>query len=421
MEKNYNNMSHDEQVAVIGRLADYKENAIPKLKKAGRYFDTDMRELFFEGVRILDVFPQFHAFCVEALTIKSNFDQYANRLMYLMNIITDQLAGEMAVRTPSGEQVIVVSPAQILRRGRPTVAESERRRRDNQQSERANAISRLSGARVITQVPEPLDTARPTDTSRRKKKSQDPDIFSAVLDNIQSPVSSQPVLADHVSPSVSPDPIAIQKSLREWVWILPDTVAQQVKALRDTRAEIAASSEKAKTLFEQGAPAEEIAAAAHHAKELNRQVSDLYAEVDVNLAMSYLMLTKVNREYGRWAERYAKHGGYDVLVSDLQPYYDKVVKAQPVQAVHLLEKARRLEAERIARETRDPAKEKRIHAIKSYFTRKDGRPTPERLQGMVDRYNEAVKLGVDEDTLAGFKVYIANLEATLTNMASQPQ
>lgn len=424
MEKYYNNMSHDEQVAVIGRLADYRQKSVPKLQAAGRFFNPSMRNLFFEGVRLLDVFPQFHAFCTEALAIKSNFDQYANRMMYLMNIISDQLASSMSVRTPSGEQVIVMAQSQILRRGRPTAAESERRRREREQSERANVISRLSGARIITQAPAPLDTSRPTDTSRRKKKHQDPDLFSSVLaDTSPSPqasVSSRPSSSSRSVPSASfsPDPIDIQKSLREWVWILPDAVAQQVKALRDTRAEIAASSEKAKSLFEQGASTDEIAAAARHAKELNRQVSDLYAEVDVQLATAYLMLTKVNREYGRWAERYAKHGGYDVLVSDLRPYYDKVVNAQPVQAVHLLEKARSLEAERIARETRDPAKEKRIHAIKSYFTRKDGRPTPERLQGLLDRYKEAVELGVDADTLAGFKVYIDNLEAYLTELAS---
>lgn len=424
MEKYYNNMSHDEQVAVIGRLADYRQKSVPKLQAAGRFFNPSMRNLFFEGVRLLDVFPQFHAFCTEALAIKSNFDQYANRMMYLMNIISDQLASSMAVRTPSGEQVIVMAQSQILRRGRPTAAESERRRQERQQSERANVISRLSGARIITQAPAPLDTSRPTDTSRRKKKPQDPDLFSSVLAAdfyaTHPSVSSMPSSSYRSVPSasVSPDPIDIQKSLREWVWILPDAVAQQVKSLRDTRAEIAASSEKAKSLFEQGASTDEIAAAARHAKELNRQVSDLYAEVDVQLATAYLMLTKVNREYGRWAERYAKHGGYDVLVSDLRPYYDKVVNAQPVQAVHLLEKARSLEAERVARETRDPVKEKRIHAIKSYFTRKDGRPTPERLQGLLDRYKEAVELGVDADTLAGFKVYIDNLEAYLTELAS---
>ena len=427
MEKNYNNMSHDEQVAVIGRLADYRQNSVPKLQAAGRFFNPSMRNLFFEGVRLLDVFPQFHAFCTDALAIKSNFDQYANRMMYLMNIISDQLASSMAVRTPSGEQVIVMAQSQILRRGRPTAAESERRRYEREQSERANVISRLSGARIITQAPAPLDTSRPTDTSRRKKKPQDPDLFSSVLDNIPSvpsvAMSSQPSYPVSSSRAVfgsqsSPDPIDIQKSLREWAWIMPEPIAQQIKGLRDTRAEIAASSEKAKSLFEQGASTDEIAAAARHAKELNRQVSDLYAEVDVHLATAYLMLTKVNREYGRWAERYAKHGGYDVLVSDLRPYYDKVVNAQPVQAVHLLEKARSLEAERVARETRDPAKEKRIHAIKSYFTRKDGRPTPERLQGLLDRYKEAVELGVDADTLAGFKVYIDNLEAYLTELAS---
>ena len=162
MEKNYNNMSHDEQVVVIGRLADYRQNSVPKLQAAGRFFNPSMRNLFFEGVRLLDVFPQFHAFCTEALAIKSNFDQYANRMMYLMNIISDQLASSMAVRTPSGEQVIVMAQSQILRRGRPTAAESERRRREREQSERANVISRLSNLKTPTSSPPSSTTSHPS-------------------------------------------------------------------------------------------------------------------------------------------------------------------------------------------------------------------------------------------------------------------
>lgn len=240
---------------------------------------------------------------------------------------------------------------------------------------------------------------RESDTSRRKK--DEPDLFSAAVD---SEVRDAMPSGDNAA---QPEEL---KSLREWAWCLPDPLPDQIKMLRDMRAEMANESEQAKNMMLAGAAESEIAEHARRAKEINFEIRDIYAKVDETLACYYVILAKLNKEYGKLAERYEKHGGYDVLVNDLKPYYDKFDDADKGK---LSAKAEKMNAAYIAATTRDPEKEAKFHRIDAYFRRKDVKPSQKRLDKMREYYQQAVELEGDADTLAGFQAFIEACEAEL--------
>lgn len=396
--KDYRELASEEQVKIIVAVSEYIQVTIPKLKASGRFLNEKEIETFRKGIELLYHFVQMRVFCRDAYTAKSNFDQLVNRMAYLFNIVKNELAKEMQVRTSNGEQVIVLQVAQTLRRGRPTAAESEQREREKKEAERAEAIAKLTGARVAN-----VDTApvvdRESDTSRRKK--DEPDLFSQAVE--------KEVNGDDVSDSGEAQPEEL-KSLREWAWCLPDPLPDQIKMLRDLRAEMANESEQAKSMMLAGEAESEIAKHSHRAKEINFEIRDIYAKVDDTLACYYIILAKLNKEYGKLAERYEKHGGYDVLVNDLKPYFDKFDEANQGA---LAAKAEKMNAAYIAATTRDPEKEAKFHRIDAYFRRKDVKASQKRLDKMREYYQQAVELECDADTLAGFQVFIDACEAEL--------
>lgn len=116
--KDYRELSSEEQVKVIVAVSEYIQVELPKLKASGRFLNEKQIETFREGVKLLHHFVQMRVFTRDAICAKTNFDQLVNRMAYLYNIVKNELAKEMQVRTSNGEQVIVLSVAQTLRRGR---------------------------------------------------------------------------------------------------------------------------------------------------------------------------------------------------------------------------------------------------------------------------------------------------------------
>ena len=408
-------MAHDEQVELIGRIADFVNKELPSLLGVKVYRQED-KAIFFKGVELLAHFPQCRPFYILAKNTVSNFPQFANTLVNQFRAVSRQLASGAQVRSADGGNVIVIQKPQQLRRGRPTEAESRKREAEKAQEAKALALANLTGAKVAIAEAEEAEE-RESDTSRRK--AQEDDLFAQAVNEEISNTGWDP---DDPSPiqTVTDEPGMDLKNIKAWAWILPEPLATNVGMVKGLRAETAANSERAKQLMLDGADEVEIRVYTEKAKELNRTLDDIFYGVDMHLSIAYAMLTKVNKDYGRWAERYGRHGGYDVLVADLKPYYDKLTTPMAdgkciMSAEDVLMHAQRLEEARVKAEAKDPAKEKEIHAIKSYFSRKDVKATAERLQKMRDKYARAKELGVDADSLAGFEVFIAKVEADLAN------
>lgn len=415
-DKTYDRLSHDEQIDVISKVTDFMHTALPKLIACGRVFQEADKQSFKAGIHLLSYFVQCRPFCMEAEKIRSNFDQYTNRMAYLFDIVKTQLAAEMNVLAVGGQQMIVLPQQQTLRRGRPTAAESEQREVEKRTAQRAEALSKLTGAKVASPAPAAMEE-RPSDTSRRK--AEEPDLFDAAIaeeiENLSehSPLSKPSQPSPLSEPSQPSDPVFL-KSPREWFFMLPDDIANDVKALKDNMAARSIEAEKAKSLAESGASESEIGVHTMAARDINEKISDTYENLDSYLGLMYVMLTKVNKEWGRFAEKYAKHGGYDVLVNDLKPYWEKMMR-EPNWNDWSLKTAQKWEDDRIAAETRDPELEKEIHKIKAYFSRKDVNSTQKRLETLIKYYDRAVELSLDADTLAGFQVIIDKVKSDLAS------
>lgn len=405
MAKNlsYREMTPEAQVNVIEQVADFFQKDLPRLVACGRVLGKADMARYEAGISLLELFPKFHSFCVIARGANSNLDQLVNRMSYLFNILKKDLLNEMPVCTVGGDQVINMAQAQLLRRGRPTAQESERRAREALDARRASVLSRLTGAKVATIEAAPIDENRESDTSRRKADA--PDLFDQAVEEATS-VEVAPI-GGYVGGDV---PL---KSLREWVWILPSDLADSVCRLKDILSERAVESETAKRLLADGADTAEIAAHTARAKELNQAVADVYAAFDNWLSLCFVMLSEVNPEYGSMAKRYEKRGGLNALLSDLKPYADKMARNDPEWHEKALASAMRMEADRAEAESRDPEVEKLLHSIKTYFSRTDVKPTQSRLAGMKARYAKAAELGCNADVLAGYQVLIDDLEKRL--------
>ena len=404
----YRSLSAPEQNKIIERISAYRRSSV-YLSPIPRFLSAEQQQFVREGAHILLHFPNCIQSVQPILSRSSLSDRDAKRVFYLIEMISKELASEMAVTTPSGDNVILLSQSQALRRGRPTTQESEQRRAEQQQRARAEALSNLTGNPIVQPEPAAVDNNRPTDTSRRRTE---PDLFSSAVSSAIDSASSAPV--PEASPSGSPSESL--KALREWAWILPADLQANVKAMRDMRSRLASHSEQAKLLLEQGARQADIAEHTLAASRINEEIAATYEGIDRHLAVMYIMLSGVNAEYGNYAERYAERGGLPALLADLKPYYDKltVCDGGADNAVNLLAKARRLEEARIARETRDPEKEKRIHAIKAYFTRKDVKASAARLEKLRAYFEEAKQLSIDDDTLSVFQLIINDCESSLT-------
>ena len=401
--KDYNALSHDEQIDVIEQLAEFLNQDAKVLRSAGRFFNDEQKELYFKGVAILAYFPQCRMFYNVAKNASGNYDQYANTLMHQLTLMSNEIASAMQVSTINGETAIYAGQSQSLRRGRPTAAESEQREKEKKANEKAQAIARMTGMKIATTESMPV-AERESDTSRRKKEEEN--LFDAA-------VAEQVKTNDAGEDNVPQFDKSELKALREYNFMYPESLGIQVKSVKDLRAEQAHHWEKAKLLMETGADEWEIAEHTEKAKALNDKLVRIFAEFDKTLALYYVMLTKVNKDYGKFAQKYEKNGGYDVLVSNLQPYYYKLIGEDRQNEEILLERAKVLEEKRKAEEERDPEVEKELHKIRTYFSRKDVMMSQERLNEMRVRRQRAEELGVDSDTLAGYDTVIRKAEEDL--------
>lgn len=420
--KKYNQMSSDEKTDVVIRVADYVENVLPLLVSAGRSIGKEEIEDFKNGIFLLSMFPQYNSFCMQADRIRSDYHQYIGRMKYLFGLLKASIASEMTVKAPNGESVIILQQSQTLRRGRPTASESEQLKKNKEEAARAAAISRLTGNRITTSEPAPIQE-RESDTHRRKR-DEEPTLFDSAFgaDTTSSEYeSSQALYSDSIDSSQLP-------RLRSLMWLMPDPLVVKVKSLRDLYAERSTESEKAKLMFEQGTSSADMVSHTHRTKELNTIITDIFIEVDKHIAFMYVMLTDVNDNWCNVRTKYNNSIGakdnssFVACVNALKPYVLKVsgctdsIDKNCEWYSNTLSKCKRLEAERIARETKDPEKDAEMHKMDAYIRRKDVKATEARLKKMKDYRAKLSEMGADADSLAAYDVFISSCESTIASL-----
>lgn len=408
----YSGMTPDEQTAYIASVKEYVNTSLPQLIAAGRALSAEHIGKFREGLALLAAFPQYRMFAIRSYNIRSDYDQHIATMAHQYKMLVQHLSDLMTVRTPEGQRVVVLQQTQTLRRGRPTQAESEQRKREEQAAAKATAVAALTGATISTQDAAPIEE-RESDTSRRKK-DEEPSLFAAAVQEELSVHSdfdpSDPSPIQTVTPNSS-EATSPLPSLRDWMHILPENLASQVRDLRNVRAEMASESEKAKLILEQGGTIADMQQHTQRAKELDRQINDLYAEIDKFLAENYVMLTEVNPEWGKLAARHMKQTGepLEKLCARLKPYAKKLSETEG-WFDKTLDLCRQMDEARIKAETRDPEKEKEMHKMDAYIRRKDVKPSAKRLDTMRQYRAKLSEMGADADSLTAYDVFIAAVE-----------
>lgn len=404
LPKPYALMTADEQTAHIVQVNAFVTETLPALRAKGRALNRKDIEEFHRGLRIIGAFPQYAVYSVRLLSVQADYDQYISSLEHQYRLLIEQLKQENTFLMPGGNPVIVLPQTQSLRRGRPTQAESEQRKREEQAAAHAEAMSRLTGAQISTTEAAPIQE-RASDTSRRKK-DEEPDLFDAAINEAVN--GDTP---DTYSSSAAPLPM-----LRDWYFLLSDNLVSRLKTERDLRSEMTHESETAKIKFEQGATVDDIAPHTQRVKELSAEINDMHQRVDYELAQLYIMLTQVNADWDGYVEKYVKQqqGTRDQLIAKLKPYCDKLTQSIPDFAANALTRCKAMEEERIRCETRDPEKEKRLHTIDAYIRRKDVNPSDKRLAKMREYRAEAEQLGADPDSLAVYDVFIESVAKALS-------
>lgn len=402
---NFNQLSSADQTAHIAAVNEYINNTLPALRAKGRSLSSSDIKDFHRGIDLLAVFPQYSVFCAQLKGIRCDYPQYIATLEHKFSLLTQQLLQQFTAITPSGEHVIVLNQTQSLRRGRPTQAESEQRKREEEAAAQAEAVSQLTGARISTSEPAAIQE-RDSDTSRRKDDG--PDLFDAAIqteinenETSEVPESSAPINeTNHTR--------VVMQNLRDWLHVLPAELASRVRALRDVRAEMASEAERAKLIFEQGGTPEQMQPHTQRAKELQRDINDLYSDIDQYLGGMYLMLTEVNPEWEGLAAKWLKATGepLEKLTFRMKPYAEKMNAAHDNWLRDTLAACRQEEERRIARETRDPEKEKEMHKMDAYIRRKDVNASPKRLATMQQYRAKLAEMGADADSLAAYDVFI---------------
>ena len=417
LRMNFNEFSPADKAAHIAAINEYVTDVLPELIAKGRSLSRDDIRDFHRGLDLLGAFPQYAIFASNTRAIRGDYPQYIATMEYQFKLLINQILKHYASITPDGERVIVLQQSQSLRRGRPTQAESEQRRREEEQAMQADAVSRLTGVRISTSEPAPIQE-RESDTSRRKDDG--PDLFDAAIQNAidESSEDDSSSTEEHSStPSVHTHRGAADgqsalsptlTNLREWLPVLPAELASRVRSLRDQRAEMASESEKAKLIFEQGGTPEQMQPHTQRAKELQRDINDLYSDIDQYLGGMYLMLTEVNPEWEGLAAKWLKATGepLEKLTFRMKPYAEKMNAAHDNWLRDTLAACRKDEERRIARETRDPEKEKEMHKMDAYIRRKDVNASPKRLATMQQYRDKLAEMGADADSLAAYDVFI---------------
>lgn len=409
LPKPYALMTADEQTDHIEQINAYVTTTLPALRAKGRALGRKDIDEFHRGLRLIGAFPQYAVFSVRLMAVHADYDQYIASLEHQYRLLVEQLKQEHTYRMPSGQPVIVLPQSQSLRRGRPTQAESEQRKREEQAAAHAEAMSRLTGAKISTTEAAPIQE-RDSDTSRRKK-DEEPDLFDAAIAeavNAATPSSPEAPGSEASFSTTAPSQPLQLASLRDWYFLLSDSLVARLKAERDLRSELTHESETAKLKFEQGATVDDIAPHTQRVKELTSDINDMHHRVDHELATLYIMLTQVNRDWCGYVEKYAKQqqGTAEQLIARLKPYCDKLTHNNPDFVATTLARCKNMEEERIRRETRDPEKEKELHKMDAYIRRKDLKPSAKRLETMRQYRARLAEMGAEADSLIAYDVFI---------------
>lgn len=396
-QKDYKVMTPDEQMAWLTDFAHWSNEKLPVLCALGNAWESGHIKSMEEGLKLISAFSYCRDFVQKSLLFR-DFARRVDRIRFYVEKIKAEVAAGAAVKSPSGQTMAYVPPVQTRRRGRPTREEAAQMARERaaeeQQKAHADAVAKLTG-----DAPKAPEIATPQ--AKVASAPMQGDLFAA-------PAPEAPKVSAF-SAAVAVTQGEGRLHLDQLAWLMSKDLQMRVKEVAGLRAVAASEAEKAKSLAESGVPAEVIEPHSRAAVEAKEKYLAVYAAVDRELGELYYVLLADENAMARFKVTCDNRGVAPELgMAILKQYWEKIGSPTPnirQLATPAPEASEEEKAQRSAR----------LHAIRTYFMRKDCNLTPKRIEKMRSLIEEVKGYGLPTDE------YEAVLAAGVKELESKSQ
>ena len=354
-------MTPEETVEWIQAWAAWRDREYAVLCSVGGAFNAAHVESIERGLSLMTAFQFTHEF-VRHRRMFHDYSRAMGRMQFYMELISKELA---ALSLPES-----TAPSAPRRRGRPTKEEAAQMAREKAEREEREAVANLvAGKSRVAAVAGSLFPDfpdNPDNPERATANSQEPTAKS------QSPATPDAGLAAAMAVY---EQSGVRLHLDQLAWLMSEGLRQRVGTVASLRSKAAEESNQAKALAERGVAQAIIEPHAKAAVEATTAYKEIYADVDRELGNLYSLLSIGGEHIPAWEERCRAKGiTVSQLMAVLKPYWEKA--GQPVVS---LESVTTLSPEE---ETEKKARAARLHAIRTFFIRKDRKLTAERVEKM---------------------------------------
>lgn len=453
--KLYKDMTASEQLKWITDFSQFTTDRLPLLEKLGDAWEQSDRKDMETGLRLIQAFQFAQNFARNSLQL-GDYSRRVVRLRYYVDKIKSDLAKGIAVQGVNGETYAYIPALQRrARRGRPTREEAYQRQL-NKQAENApdvktqEKIAALLGMHVVTdkEAREKNNEELAAEKEARLKEQEkiSPSLFdmnndkdipsggdnSSSFDKKPSPsdYTGSADFADSQNNSQNDETKGNNNTknihegndedgdqskplseslphLDQIKWLLPKDLQARVDNIRSLRATASASAERAKTLAEVGANADDITPWTKQAQDATKEYENTYEQIDRELAKVWLRFREDEHYLAQMAKDYQLKDPSQ-LIKMLRPYYNKVSTADPLFTTNVRAWIDANNPEAVAKREAAKDRKKKADAIIKYLRRQDKLPTKKRIEGMQKKYKELVEL-IGEEA----KEYMPFIEKTI--------
>ena len=384
-------------MAWLTDFAHWSNEKLPMLCALGNAWEAAHVKSMEEGLKLISAFSYCRDFVQKSLLFR-DFARRVDRIRFYVEKIKAEVAAGQAVKAESGQTLAYVPPVQTRRRGRPTREEAAQmaveRKKQEMQKQQQEAVAKLNG-----QQPKASDSATPLQGS----------LFESgeVTESKTAPEKTQPV--SNLAAAIAVTQGEGRLHLDQLAWLMSDGLKLRIKEVAGLRAVAAKEAEQAKVLADNGVPQAIIEPHSRAAVEAKDKYLAIYAEVDQELGNMYGLLS-IGGEFMPKYEQMCSARGITVeqLKAILKPYWEKIGKPVP-QLESVTEPAPEASEEEKAQRSA------RLHAIRTYFMRKDCNLTPKRIDKMRSLIEEVKGYGLPVDE------YEAVLAASIKELESKEQ
>lgn len=370
-------MTPEEQMAWLTDFGHWSNEKLPVLCALGNAWEQSHIKSMEEGLKLISAFSYCRDFVQKSLMFR-DFARRVDRIRFYVEKIKQEVAAGAAVKSPSGQTMAYVPPVQPRRRGRPTREEAaqmaRKRAAEEQQKAHADAVAKLTAP--TAEAPE-IATPQP----KAPTAPMQGDLFAA-------PVQEAPKVSAF-SAAVAVTQGEGRLHLDQLAWLMSKDLQMRIKEVAGLRAVAAKEAEQAKSLAENGVPQAVIEPHTRAAVEAKDKYLAIYAAVDKELGELYYVLLADEEASKRFALTCGIRGtSKEAWMDILKPYWEKIGSPTPnvrhLSATPEPEPSEEEKAQRAAR----------LHAIRTYFMRKDTKLTQKRIDKMGELIAEVQGYGL---------------------------